>query len=171
MRGAKLSVLCQIPSSSCNSAVTILYCQFSATCCKPSTFILHWCHKCHRRRPSYAFSVAKIKWNIIFSLKPRNIQVFTRLLFAILNYTKIFTLRKFLTFRWPCCISVYLSQYLTNLMHKIYFTISFISCLYMFRARVLIIRRSKFAFHRDCVIQFWPPDDEHMVLETCRGMK
>ena len=20
-------------------------------------------------------------------------------------------------------------------------------------------------------IQFWPPDDEHMVLETCRGMK
>ena len=24
---------------------------------------------------------------------------------------------------------------------------------------------------RDCIIQFWPPDDEHMVLETCRGMK
>ena len=39
-------------------------------------------------------------------------------------------------------ISVYLSQYLTNLMHKICFTISFISCLYMFRAHVLIIRRS-----------------------------
>jgi len=37
-----------------------------------------------------------------------------------------------------------LSQYLTNLMHKICFTISFISCLYMFRAH---------------------------VLETCRGMK
>jgi len=36
---------------------------------------------------------------------------------------------------------VYLSQYLTNLMHKICFTISFISCLYMFRAHVLIIRR------------------------------
>jgi len=34
------------------------------------------------------------------------------------------------------------SQYLTNLMHKICFTISFISCLYMFRAHVLIIRRS-----------------------------
>ena len=48
-----------------------------------------------------------------------------------------------LTFCWPC-ISVYLSQYLTNLMHKICFTISFISCLYMFRAH---------------------------VLETCRGMK
>jgi len=37
----------------------------------------------------------------------------------------------------------HLSQYLTNLMHKICFTISFISCLYMFRAHVLIIRRSK----------------------------
>ena len=36
-----------------------------------------------------------------------------------------------------------LSQYLTNLMHKICFTISFISRLYMFRAHVLIIRRSK----------------------------
>ena len=47
-----------------------------------------------------------------------------------------------LTFCWPC-IPVYLSQYLTNLMHKICFTISFISCLYMFRAHVLIIRRSK----------------------------
>jgi len=41
---------------------------------------------------------------------------------------------------------VYLSQYLTNLMHKICFTISFISCLYMFRAHVLIIRRSKFYY-------------------------
>jgi len=30
----------------------------------------------------------------------------------------------------------YLSQYLTNLMHKICFTISFISCLYMFRAPI-----------------------------------
>jgi len=24
---------------------------------------------------------------------------------------------------------------------------------------------------RCCIIQFWPPDDEHMVLETCGGMK
>ena len=24
---------------------------------------------------------------------------------------------------------------------------------------------------RECRVQFWPPDDEHMVLETCRGMK
>jgi len=24
---------------------------------------------------------------------------------------------------------------------------------------------------RGCIIQFWPPDDEHMVLETCRGIK
>jgi hypothetical protein len=36
-----------------------------------------------------------------------------------------------LTFFWPC-ILLYLSQYLTNLMHKICFTIRFISCLYMF---------------------------------------
>jgi len=69
--------------------------------------------------------------------------------------------------------SNYLSQYLTNLMHKICFTISFISCLYMFRAHVLIIRRSKLNYTasdiitpvgdtRVCVMQFWPPDDEQM---------
>ena len=38
---------------------------------------------------------------------------------------------------------VCLSQYLTNLMHKICSTISFIACLYMFRAHVIIIRRTK----------------------------
>ena len=56
-----------------------------------------------------------------------------------------------LTFLWPC-ISVYLSQYLTNLMHKICFTISFISCLYMFRAYVLIIRRSKLHYTASGII-------------------
>jgi len=52
-----------------------------------------------------------------------------------------------------------------------------ISCLYMFRAHVLIIiMRSKLHYTASGIItpigvQFWPPDDEHMVLETCRGMK
>jgi len=32
-----------------------------------------------------------------------------------------------------------LSQYLNNLMHKICFTIRYISCLYMFRAHMFII--------------------------------
>ena len=67
-------------------------------------------------------------------------------------------------------------------MHKICFTVGFISCLYMFRAHVLIIRRSKLHYTafgiitplvhetatyrcddtRGCVMQFSPPDDEHM---------
>ena len=59
----------------------------------------------------------------------------------------------------------YLSQYLTNLMHKISFTISFISCLYMFRAHVLIIRRSKLHYTASGIIT------TISVLETCRGMK
>ena len=46
----------------------------------------------------------------------------------------------------------YLSQYLTNLKHKICFTISFISCLYMFRAHVLIIRRSKLHYTASGII-------------------
>ena len=45
--------------------------------------------------------------------------------------------------------------------------LKFISCLYMFRAHVLIIRKSKLHYTasgitRGCVMQFWPPDDEHM---------
>ena len=50
------------------------------------------------------------------------------------------------------CIVVHLSQYLTNLMHKICFTVSFISCLYMFRAHVLIIRRSKLHYTASSII-------------------
>jgi len=45
-----------------------------------------------------------------------------------------------------------LSQYLTNLMHTICFTISFISCLYMFRAHVLIIRRLKLYYTASGII-------------------
>ena len=89
----------------------------------------------------------------------------------------------FFTFCWPC-ILIYSSQYLTNLMHKICFTVSFISCLYMFRSHVLIIRGQNCIIQhlvsshlsqtahqtatyrcdgtRGCVMQFWPPDDEHI---------
>jgi hypothetical protein len=45
-----------------------------------------------------------------------------------------------------------LSHYLTNLMHKICFTISFILCRYMFRAHVLIIRRSKLHYTASGII-------------------
>jgi len=45
------------------------------------------------------------------------------------------------------------SQYLTNLMHKICTTVSFISCLYMFRAHVLIIRGSKLHYTASGIIR------------------
>ena len=65
----------------------------------------------------------------------------------------------------------------------------------MFRAHVLIARGAKLYYTvsgiikpiggrpvhrtatyrcddtRDYIVQFWPPDDEHVVIETCRGMK
>jgi len=47
---------------------------------------------------------------------------------------------------------LYISQYLTKMMHKICFTISFISCFYMFRAHVLIIRRSKLHYTASGII-------------------
>jgi len=49
-------------------------------------------------------------------------------------------------------IKLFLSQYLTNLIHDICFTISFISCLYMFRAHVLIIWRSKLHYTASGII-------------------
>ena len=48
--------------------------------------------------------------------------------------------------------NTHLSQYSTNLMNKICFKISFISCLYMFRAHVLIIRRSKLHYTASVII-------------------
>ena len=57
-----------------------------------------------------------------------------------------------LTFCCQSCISVYLSQYLTKSMYKICSTTSFISCLYMFRAYVIIIRRSKLHYTASGII-------------------
>jgi len=47
---------------------------------------------------------------------------------------------------------LFLSQYLTNLVHKMFYTISFISCLYMFRSQALIIRRSKLHYTASGII-------------------
>jgi len=79
-----------------------------------------------------------------------------------LRYISIFFFY-FSTFCWPC-ISVYLSQYLTNLMHKVCFTVSFISCLYMFRAHVLVICFT--VSFISCLYMF-----RAHVLETCTCMK
>ena len=81
----------------------------------------------------------------------------------------------FLTFCWPC-ISVYLSQLLTNLMHNIfvlqwvYFMPLHVSSTSAHHQEVKIALHSLWYHHtyrcdddtRSCVKQFWPPDDEHM---------
>jgi len=70
-------------------------------------------------------------------------------------------------------INIYLSDSPTW-WTKFLFYKKFISCLYMFRAHLLIIRRSKLHYTasgiitpicddtRGYVMQFWPLDDEHM---------
>jgi len=78
--------------------------------------------------------------------------------------------------------------------HNFCFTISFILCLYMFRAPCAHHQEVKTVLYRlwyhhtdrwppvwtttyrcdstrGCIIQFWPHDDEHIVLETCRSIK
>ena len=72
-------------------------------------------------------------------------------------------------------------------MHKFLFYNKFISCLYMFRALCAHHQEVKLYYTasgiitfcrpltecddtRCCIIQFWPPDDEHIVLETYRGI-
>jgi len=85
-------------------------------------------------------------------------------------------------------LTVHLSIFISviNQLDAQNFCFKFISCLYMFQAHVLIIRRSKLHYKtsgiitrigghlvhetatyrcddtRGCVMQFWPPDDEHM---------
>ena len=72
-------------------------------------------------------------------------------------------------------------------MHKILFYNKFIKRLYMFRALCAYHQEVKIVLYsgrpvqgtatyrcddaRYCIKQFWSPDDEHIVLETCRGMK
>ena len=79
----------------------------------------------------------------------------------------------FLTFCWPR-ISVYLSHYLTELMYKMfhskfYFMPLHVSSTCAHHQEVKIVLHSLW-YHdtyrcddtRGCVIQLWPPDDEHM---------
>ena len=80
-------------------------------------------------------------------------------------------------------------------MHKVCFTLSLFHAATCFEHHVLIVRRSKLYYTvsgiirpiggcpvhrtatyrcddtRGCIIQFRPPEDEHMVLETCSGIK
>jgi len=63
-------------------------------------------------------------------------------------------------------------------MHKFLFYNKFISRLYMFRAPCAHHQEVRTVPHtymcddtRGCMVQFWPPHDGHMVLETCRGVK
>ena len=56
------------------------------------------------------------------------------------------------------------------------FNNKFISCLYTFRAQCAHRQEVKIVlyslwYHHTYRPQLWPPDDEHMVLETCRGKK
>ena len=97
-------------------------------------------------------------------------------------------------------LTVHLSMFILVInqldAHNLFYS-KFISCLYMFREpcahrqEVKIVLYSIWYHHtymwpsrpvhrtatymcddtRGCIIQFSPPDDEHMVLETCRGMK
>jgi len=64
-----------------------------------------------------------------------------------------------------------LSQYLTKLMHKICFTISFITCLYMFRAPCAHHQVVKIALHSLWYHQTYRWSSRAHVVETCRGMK
>ena len=95
-------------------------------------------------------------------------------------------------------LSIFISV-INQLDEQIFFYNKFILCLYMFRApcahrqEVTIVLYSLWCHHtyrwpsraqvvhgtatyrcddtRGCIIKLWPPDDEHMVLETCTGMK
>jgi len=52
-------------------------------------------------------------------------------------------------------------------MHKILFLNKFISCLYMFRARVLIIRKSKLYYTASGIITPIGGGPVHSPLSTC----
>jgi hypothetical protein len=80
---------------------------------------------------------------------------------------------------------VYLDAILGNDQLDTRFLNVFILCLYMFRAanahhqegQIVLIHGTADSHSPECVIpddvliQFGPPDDEHLLLETCIGIK
>jgi hypothetical protein len=81
---------------------------------------------------------------------------------------------------------VHLDVILVNDQLDALFLNVFIPCLYIFRAtsahhqegQLVLIHLDRHVRHSpecvipdDVLIQFGPPDDEHLLLETCRGMK
>jgi hypothetical protein len=82
-------------------------------------------------------------------------------------------------------LTVHLDVILVNDQLDALFLTVFTSCLYMFRATSAHHQEDQIVFPLDwhvshppeCVIpddvltQFGPPDDEHLLLETCRGTK
>ena len=80
-----------------------------------------------------------------------------------------------------------------NQLDSLQFLMSLFHASTYFEHHVLIVKRSKLYYRASgiitlvggrpvrrlredslnlcCIIRFWPPDDEHMVLEICRGMK
>jgi len=142
--------------------LTRLWCKCSISHLSPTWWSFCWIWLLHRNPHSNLNTLIYVQFADLSSFAPVDTNVSKKPLF--------------------CNIHIHLSQYLTNLMHKICFTISFISYLYMIRTHVLIIRRSKLhyttssvlsqAVHetatyrcddtRGCVMQFWPPDDGHM---------
>ena len=75
-------------------------------------------------------------------------------------------------------LTVHLEAILDNNQLDALFLNVSISCLYMFRATsahhlagLLDTHPPECVIPDDVLIQFGPPDDEHLLLETCRGMK
>ena len=96
----------------------------------------------HDRNDCSVFVVAAVHWYKT-SYRQLNVTCGGVVVLGRIRYT-------YVTGRY--CVSVYLFHYLTNLMHEISFTISFISCLYMFRPDVLIIRGSKLRYTASGII-------------------
>jgi len=84
-----------------------------------------------------------------------------------------------LTVHLSIFISVFNQLDAQNLFHnKFYFMPQHVSSACAHHQEVKTALHSLWYHHtfrfddtRGCVMQFWPPDDEHVVLETCRGMK
>ena len=106
--------------------------------------------------------------------------LFSSILCTCPNQRNLFnlTVSLFLTFCWPC-ISAYLSRYLTNLMHKILFYNRFYFMPLHVSSTCAHLQEVKIALHslwyhltymcddtRGRVMQFWPPDDEHIVQQN-----
>jgi len=129
-----------------------------------------FCRQTLRNIMKHQISWKSVHWETSHSLRARRLEIIISVINQIGAQTFCFTISLFhasTCFEHMCsssggqnCITQPLVSSHDSCFHSV--TVQKSNALYVWPLKHV---------QRGCVMQFWLPNDEHMVLETCRGMK